>query len=155
MSKFSADVHVLTANRLQDGAVVFLNFDGDWAATLAGAVIARSPDEARGLEARGVHDATRNLVVDPYLVEMREVGGALLPLRHRERVRLSGPSIVGDVPGYVPPTAVARQAEAGQQAGDRAAGVSDADRGEAVCPRPEPAAGRGAHANNANNAQAA
>ena len=32
-----------------------LNFDGDWVASLLGVVIARSPDEARGLEARGVH----------------------------------------------------------------------------------------------------
>src|SRR5262245_22826211 len=108
MSKISAHVHILTANRLRDGAVVFLNFDGDWVQTLAGAVIARSPDEVRGLEARGVHDAARNLVVDPYLAEMREVAGALQPLRQRERVRLAGPSILSDVPGYVPPAGAPR-----------------------------------------------
>ena len=87
MSKISFHVEVLTANRLRDGAVVFLNFDGDWVASLLGVVIARSPDEARGLEARGVHDAARNLVVDPYLVEMREVAGVLLPLRARASQR--------------------------------------------------------------------
>src|SRR5215470_158905 len=104
MSKSSPHVAVLTANRLVDGAVVFLNFDGDWVATLVGVVVARSPDEARGLEARGAHDAARNLVVDPYLVEMREAaGGSLVPLRQRERVRLTGPSICQDVPGYVAP----------------------------------------------------
>lgn len=103
MSKASGHVQVLTANRLGDGAVVFLNFDGDWAASLTGVVIARSPDEARGLEARGLFDARRNLVVDPYLVDMRELAGALLPLRQRERVRLDGPSILNDVPGYLAP----------------------------------------------------
>ena len=109
MSKISFHVEVLPAHRLRDGAVVFLNFDGDWVASLLGVVIARSPDEARGLEARGVHDAARNLVVDPYLVEMREVAGVLQPLRQRERVRLSGPSILDDVPGYLAPTALGPQ----------------------------------------------
>jgi len=132
MSKISAHVHVLTANRLRDGAVVFLNFDGDWAPSLAGAVIARSPDEARGLEARGVHDAARNLVVDPYLVEMREVVGALQPLRQRERLRLAGPSILADVPGYVAPAGAARHAAL--------AVASAADRSEALRTGPEPAA---------------
>jgi Protein of unknown function (DUF2849) len=103
MSKASGHVQVLTANRLGDGAVVFLNFDGDWAASLTGVMVARSPDEARGLEARGLFDARRNVVVDPYLVDMREVAGALLPLRQRERVRLDGPSILNDVPGYRAP----------------------------------------------------
>jgi hypothetical protein len=136
MSKISAHVHILTANRLRDGAVVFLNFDGDWVQTLAGAVIARSPDELRGLEARGVHDAARNLVVDPYLAEMREVAGALQPLRQRERLRLTGPSILGDVPGYVAPASAATR--------------SAADRGEALRPALEPA-GRA----NGNEAEAA
>ena len=137
MSKSSGHVQVLTANRLGDGAVVFLNFDGDWVATLAGAVIARSPDEARGLVARGLFDAGRNLVVDPYLVEMREVAGALLPLRQRERVRLDGPSILDDVPGYTapaarPPNTATRGAEV------NAAGEAQSDRGEAL-PRAEAA----------------
>ena len=120
MSKTSGQVQVLTANRLGDGAVVFLNFDGDWVASLAGVVIARSPDEALGLEARGRFDAGRNLVVDPYLVDMREVKGALLPLRQRERVRLAGPSILGDVPGYLAPAAPFAPAEAapGGQGGE-------------------------------------
>jgi hypothetical protein len=111
MSKTSGHVQVLTANRLGDGTVVFLNFDGDWVASLTGVVIARSPDEALGLEARGRFDAGRNLVVDPYLVDMREVKGALLPLRQRERVRLAGPSILGDVPGYLAPAAPFPQAD--------------------------------------------
>ena len=124
MSKASGHVQVLTANRLGDGAVVFLNFDGDWATTLAGVVIARSPDETRGLAARGLFDAGRNLVVDPYLVEMREVAGALLPVRQRERVRLDGPSTVGDVPGYAAPGA--RPANTSGNAGEQ----TETDRGE-------------------------
>jgi Protein of unknown function (DUF2849) len=109
MSKSASNLSVLTANRLSDGAVVFLDFDGVWVESLRGAVVARSPDESRALESRGAFDAARNIVVEPYLVEMNEVAGNLVPVRFRERVRLGGPSILADVPGYVETVPVARQ----------------------------------------------
>jgi hypothetical protein len=102
MSKSAPTISVLTANRLSDGAVVFLDFDGVWVESLRGAVVARTPDETRALESRGTFDAARNIIVEPYLVEMREgADGSLTPVRFRERVRLGGPSILDDVPGYV------------------------------------------------------
>jgi hypothetical protein len=104
MSKSAPTVSILTANRLSDGAVVFLDFDGVWAETFKGAVVARTPDEVRALESRGAFDAARNIVVEPYLIEMHDVGGSLVPVRFRERVRLAGPSILDDVPGYVAST---------------------------------------------------
>jgi hypothetical protein len=66
-------------------------------------VVARDPDEARALEDRGAYDSARNLVVEPYLVEVRENDGHLTPIRYRERVRVAGPSILDDVPGYSAP----------------------------------------------------
>jgi hypothetical protein len=101
MSK-TAPISVLTANRLGDGIVVFLDFEGAWNENLAEAVVARSPDEVKALEDRGAYDATHNIVVEPYLVEVREAAGGLTPIRHRERVRAAGPSILDDVPGYSP-----------------------------------------------------
>jgi hypothetical protein len=101
MSK-TAQISVLTANRLGDGIVVFLDFEGAWNENLAEAVVARSPDEVKALEDRGAYDAARNIVVEPYLVEVREAAGRLTPIRHRERVRAAGPSILDDVPGYSP-----------------------------------------------------
>jgi hypothetical protein len=109
MSKIQASAHILTANRLTDGAVVFLNFDGDWTTDSETVVMARSPDEARRLQERGAYDAARNLVVDPYLIEMREASGALVPVRQRERLRLAGPSVLADVPGYIAPATAGRQ----------------------------------------------
>jgi hypothetical protein len=103
MSK-SAEISVLTANRLGDGIVVFLDFEGAWSENLAEAVVARSPDEVRALQDRGSYDAEHNLVVEPYLVEVREAGGNLTPIRYRERVRVAGPSILDDVPGYLAPS---------------------------------------------------
>jgi Protein of unknown function (DUF2849) len=113
MSKSQPGISVLTANRLSDGAVVFLDLDGVWAASLRGAVVARTPDEARALESRGAFDAARNIVVEPYLVEMHEgADGSLAPVRFRERVRLGGPSVLDDVPGYAPAASVASRGEA-------------------------------------------
>ncbi len=102
MSK-TQPISVLTANRLGDGIVVFLDFEGAWSASLEEAVVARSPDEMKALEDRGAYDAARNLVVEPYLVEVREEAGRLAPTRTRERVRVAGPSILDDVPGYFAP----------------------------------------------------
>ena len=100
MSKRAPGVAVLTANRLHDGIAVYLAADGRWVESIAAAAIARSPDEARALQEQGARDAARNLVVEPYLAEVAETGGHLVPARMRERVRVEGPSILHDVPGY-------------------------------------------------------
>jgi Protein of unknown function (DUF2849) len=105
MSKRAPLPSVLTANRLSDGAAVFLDFEGAWSESIAEALVANSPDEVRALEDRGAHDAARNLVVEPYLIDVEEVAGRVEPVRYRERVRAGGPTILGDVPGYVAPAA--------------------------------------------------
>jgi hypothetical protein len=104
MSKRTPGVAVLTANRLHDGLAVFLAADGAWAESIDGAAIAHTPEEAEALKAQGARDAARNLVVEPYLAEVRETGGRLLPVRQRECIRVDGPSILGDVPGYLAPS---------------------------------------------------
>jgi hypothetical protein len=110
----AAHASILTANRLDDGIVVFLDFEGAWSVDIAEAVVARSPDEVKALEDRGGYDAAHNLIVEPYLVEVREVAGRLLPLRYRERVRASGPSILDDVPGYADPSSRSREEDTGE-----------------------------------------
>ena len=104
MSKNAAKLSLLTANRLGDGTVVFLDFEGAWNESIAEALVAHSPDEVRALEDRGAYDAARNLVVEPYLVEIREAAGRFEPIRYRERVRAAGPSMLDHVPGYVAPS---------------------------------------------------
>jgi sulfite reductase (NADPH) hemoprotein beta-component len=103
MSRTTPQLSILTANRLGDGTVVFLDSEGTWKETIAEAAVARSPDEAKALEARGARDAARNMVVDPYFAEVREIGGRIEPIRYRERVRAGGPTVLDDVPGYVSP----------------------------------------------------
>jgi sulfite reductase (NADPH) hemoprotein beta-component len=149
MSK-TTEVSVLTANRLGDGIVVFLDFEGAWSESLAEAVVARSPDEVRALQDRGTYDAEHNLVVEPYLIEVRETAGGLVPIRYRERVRAAGPSILEDVPGYVEPApgAVVRQAH--HDGGDR--GPRTQPREPQTHPRPELVEGRAADATHAQAA---
>jgi hypothetical protein len=118
MSKQAPGIAVLTANRLSDGIVVFLDDGGTWVETVEAAAVARSPEAARVLEARGAEDAARNAVVDPYLIEMREVAGRLEPVRIRERVRIGGPSILDDVIGYTPPSLEKNPSRAPRQDAD-------------------------------------
>jgi sulfite reductase (NADPH) hemoprotein beta-component len=114
----NAEISVLTANRLGDGAVVFLDFEGAWSESFAEAVLARTPDEVRALQDRATYDASHNVIVEPYLVEVRETEAGLTPIRYRERVRAGGPSVLDDVPGYTAPSAVPRQAQHGGDRGD-------------------------------------
>jgi hypothetical protein len=101
VTKRAPDIAVLTANRLGDGIVVYLAADGRWVESIEMAVVARSAEEARALQEQGARDSAANLVVEPYLAEVAEAGGRRVPARMRERVRVDGPSILDDVPGYV------------------------------------------------------
>jgi hypothetical protein len=143
---------------LHDGIVVFLDFEGAWSETLEEAVVARSPDEARALTQRGSYDAARNVVVEPYLIEVHETARGLLPIRHRERVRAAGPSILADVPGYREPAAGRAQEahERGQcgstreaypllQAGPQPRGDEQAAGGMLAVRHPPPATTDAAH----------
>ena len=137
MSKNAPQRSILTANRLGDGAVIFLDFEGAWSEAIDEALVALSPDEVRALEDRGAYDSAHNLVVEPYLVEIREVAGRIEPIRYRERVRAGGPTILEDVPGYVSPEAVVPQAHHGVGTHHE-----DGDRGQHPHPRAEPVEAR-------------
>ena len=84
---------------------------------------ALDPTRPGRCEDRGAYDAARNLVVEPYLVEVREADGSLTPIRYRERVRVAGPSILDDVPGYSLPLPLAGRGSA-------------TNAGASVCPSP-------------------
>jgi hypothetical protein len=118
MSKKTPAVSVLTGNRLHDGIVVFLGIDGAWVESIEAAAVARTPEEAKAFEATGAR-AAANLVVEPYLAEVRELGGQLVPVRVRERVRVDGPSVLDDVPGYEAPPPSPRLRGEGRGEGQR------------------------------------
>ncbi len=86
-------VKVLSANRLSDGVSVWLAADGHWANSIRGALLARHPEAVAALEAAGKQASRFDEVVDINLVDVEERGDQLFPVRLRERIRLSGPTI--------------------------------------------------------------
>lgn len=80
----------LTANRLDDGEVVFWKA-GRWTDRFADAELWASEDPAAdAAEAHGKSELTQ--VVDAYLIDVIEAEGGYAPLSYRERVRAMGPS---------------------------------------------------------------
>ena len=87
-------MHIITANRLTDGLVVFRTGAGRWSEAIAGAE--RLEDEAAveaALES-ALADARANRVVDPYAVKVvvPATGKYPVPTRLRERIRADGPT---------------------------------------------------------------
>ena len=85
--------HVLTANRLHDGAVVYRTRHGQWSRSLDEARI-ESPLAAReALLAEADADVAAARVVAPALIPVAEDQGRPRPLSLRERLRAEGPSL--------------------------------------------------------------
>lgn len=85
---------ILTANRLDDGLVIYLGVDG-WSADPDTARKAFNDDQAVALEQLGKQAALRNEIADPYLIDLDDNG----PVRWRETIRSNGPTVRTDL-GY-------------------------------------------------------
>ena len=92
MSKKAKGPQVVTANRLNDGAVIYLVDGGRWSTRLEEARILVDAAQADAmLDEAGRDAATR--VVGPYLIDIEtgEAGPRVASLR--ERIRATGPTI--------------------------------------------------------------
>lgn len=87
-------VKALSANRMSDGVSVWLAADGHWANTLRGALLARHPEAVAALEAACQQARCCDDVADITLIDIDECGDEPLPVRLRERIRLSGSKIL-------------------------------------------------------------
>ncbi len=83
---------VLTANRLTDGEAVWWATDQRWSETLEGSDVAWDQVAADQLTAIGKAAFAKNQVVDVNLIDVTVDGGAITPLRLRERIRAAGPT---------------------------------------------------------------
>jgi hypothetical protein len=84
---------MITANRLSDGHVVYLDADGEWAEDFRrGLVLGDAPAREAAME-KGQAAASANVVVDPYAIELEMRAGHLAPRTLRERIRAEGPTI--------------------------------------------------------------
>lgn len=88
-------LQMITANRLTDGAVVFLARGDRWVHRFDEGRLAGDEAEAAALQRTAEAAVARAEVVAPYLIEVSEQNGRLLPSRYRERIRAEGPSVGG------------------------------------------------------------
>lgn len=83
---------MLTASRLRDGEAVWWK-DGTWVIDLKdGQIFPDEPTAEAALKAaEGAVKA--NLVVNPYLFDVRIADGAIRPVKEKEIIRSAGPSV--------------------------------------------------------------
>ena len=92
-------LQVVTANRLGDGLVVFLTTDGGWSENIDDARIAEGKEAADALLAEASAPELDIVIVGPYLIDVEQQDGGLVPTKYREVLRTKGPSVREDL-GY-------------------------------------------------------
>ncbi len=85
--------HVISANRLVDGIVVYMGRDGAWTTKLGEGQIFCKQSRGRDRAALPRPALKRNLVVDPAVVEVTEEAGGPRAVTLRESIRACGPTI--------------------------------------------------------------
>ncbi len=85
---------VVTASRLADGVVVFLDAGGGWSERLDRAAVFSDKGESAGALDAGKAAEAASLVVDVYAVDVSVGAGAPVPLKLREAIRARGPTIL-------------------------------------------------------------
>ncbi len=86
---------IVTANRLSDGVVVYLNGAG-WSGRIEEARVASDDAAADGLLVRAGGPGQAIRVIDPYLIEITREGAVPRPVSHREAIRATGPTVRSD-----------------------------------------------------------
>lgn len=84
---------IVTANRLRDGAVVYLTARGGWSESIADGRLARGEFEIKDLMGWARRAAERNEVVGPYPMEIERTGGRNRARGMRETIRAAGPTV--------------------------------------------------------------
>jgi hypothetical protein len=82
----------LTANRLGDGAVVYLTGDGDWSRSINDGRLITSTEEEDDILRAARRCLEAHAVVEPYLIDIIEETGHRRPAGTRELIRSLGPS---------------------------------------------------------------
>lgn len=100
MTEFMPSVtlgQMVLANRLTDGQVVFLAADGTWVEHIGDGALTLDRALAAQLLATAQEAERENLVVEPYLIDIREGVGVRQPVSFRESIRVNGPTVRTDL----------------------------------------------------------
>jgi len=91
------NAQVVTANRLRDGAIVWLTADRRGSEEFTASLPLRDEAEAEGVLESTNADVKARVVVGPYLAEVKETPEGLKAASARERIRASRqPSVAAD-----------------------------------------------------------
>jgi hypothetical protein len=88
---------MIIANRLRDGAVVFLAPGEDWEPAIAAGTVIDDAAEADRLLGVAKRHESECRVIDPTLIEVEVKDGRPHPVAMREAIRAFGPSVRTDL----------------------------------------------------------
>jgi len=88
---------MIIANRLRDGAVVFLAPGEAWEPSIAAGALIDDAAEATRLMAVAKRHEEECQVIDPQLIEVEIADGARRPTAIREAIRAFGPTVRTDL----------------------------------------------------------
>lgn len=83
---------VVSANHTLTGLAIYLTPAGTWSTAIGEALVFAAQPEAEAALPAIIADSPA-VAVDPYLVEVMQEDGRLVPVRWRERIRLEGPTV--------------------------------------------------------------
>jgi hypothetical protein len=92
MAQHLSGLQMLTSNRLKTGDVLYRKHDG-WVLLLADGEVYADEAAADAALAAANAELVRNEVVAPYLFEVREKDGVVIPVKEREIIRAAGPTV--------------------------------------------------------------
>jgi hypothetical protein len=103
---------MIIANRLIDGAVVFLDQGETWTTAIGEGVVIDDEAEAQRLLSVAKQLEARCEVIDPLLIQVKVEDGRVRPTEIREVIRAFGPTVRTDLPveGAAPLPGVAPEA---------------------------------------------
>ena len=88
---------MIIANRLVDGAVVFLGAEQTWVTVIDDAVLIESEHDGAQLLAQAKLDEVNCIVIDPYLIPVTFEDQHARPDNNKESIRAFGPTVRTEV----------------------------------------------------------
>lgn len=88
---------ILTANRLSDGAVVYLDRAHNWVGQIDLCVPVTDEAAKQALENAGQRAVKARQVIEPYLIDVTSHEGIVRPTKLKEIIRAQGPSVLADL----------------------------------------------------------
>jgi hypothetical protein len=96
-AKTRAAFQVVTANRLDDGVVVYLDPAGGWTERIDDAQVVEGDAALAAAVAEAKRAEARRVVLESYPIDVAREDDFVLPLRLREKIRAAGPTVRPDV----------------------------------------------------------